>query len=132
MKAIKKLVLIVLCVQITLPSDLLHDIVCLPLLFSHFAHHNHHHDSVSFTDFVAQHYQENDLHHDHEDEDHENLPFHHHDQLTVSQTIIAFSEIKHFQFTPVYFENPVLSIIYHQEFYPSGCSSSIWRPPKLV
>lgn len=133
MKTFKRLVLIVLCVQITLPSDLLHDIVCLPLLVSHFAHHNHHHESISFIDFVVQHYHEEDLHHDHEDADHENLPFHHHDQLTVlQQTIIAFSEIRNYQFTPFYVENSQESILYQQEFYPSDCSSSIWRPPKLA
>ncbi len=133
MKTFRKLVLIILCIQITLPSHLLYDIVCLPLLFSHFAHHNHHHDPVSFINFVAQHYQEEDLHNEHEDEDHENLPFHHHDQLSVfQQTIIAFSEIRNYQFTPFFLENPLKNIIYQQDFYPSDCSSSIWRPPKLA
>lgn len=130
-KAIKKTGLIILCLQIALPSDLLHDIMHLPFLFSHFLHHNHHHESVDFLHFVADHYSDN--HHEEDHDDHEDLPFHHHhDQLTAyQQPIIAFSEFKSYQFAPVLIENFTQKKFYQQEFYPSDCSSSIWRPPKF-
>lgn len=131
MRAIKKIVLILLCLQIALPSDLLHDIMHLPFLFSHFLHHNKLHDEVSFLHFLADHYA--DSHGDEDEDEHKNLPFHHHhDQFAAyQQPLIAFSELKIYQFSPVLIENFMQKSFYQQEFYPSDCSSSIWRPPKF-
>lgn len=122
--------IIILCVQITLPSDLLHDIFTVPLLFSHFSHHNHD-DETTFTDFVVNHYQGEESHHD---EDHDQLPFHHHhNQITdATQPMIASLGSNQYAFAFVSFQIFQLNSSFRQEFYPSDCSSSVWRPPKFA
>lgn len=120
--------IIILCVQITLPSNLLHDIISVPLLFSHFHHHNLD-DEITFIDFVINHYQGEDSHHD---QDHNQLPFHHHhNQITDSaQPMIAYLGNNQYAFSPLFFQIFQLKSSFRQEFYPSDCSSSVWRPPK--
>ena len=122
--------IIILCVQITLPSDLLHDIISVPSLFSHFSHHTHH-DETTFIDFVINHYQREDSHHD---EDHDHLPFnHHHNKITDSvQPMIASLGNNQYAFTSVSFQIFKLKSNFRQEFYPSDCSLSVWRPPKFA
>lgn len=58
------------------------ELVKLPMLFIHFAEHQHEEGDISFGTFLTEHYSESD-HHRSGQADHENLPFHHHHGMLV-------------------------------------------------
>jgi hypothetical protein len=132
-KPFKQILLLIFCLQISLPSDLWFEIVDLPQLFSHFKHHNQIHEKIGFFSFVAKHYFD-DSHQDceHQSEKHEQLPFHHsHHNIDIFQhQLIAFFEIKTVQFLSTFKENFLQKIQYQSVFFPSSTASMIWRPPK--
>ncbi len=133
MKPSKRIFLLVLLLQISLPSDLWLEIMDVPQLFSHFKHHNLEHEEIGFFSFLIKHYFD-ESHQDceHQSEEHEQLPFQHsHHNIDIFHLqLIAFLESKTFQFLSPFKENFLQKIQYQSVFFPSGTASMIWRPPK--
>jgi hypothetical protein len=129
---LKKILLTVLYIQVLLPNDLLQDIVKLPVLVAHYFHHNHTDKHIHFTDFIADHYSDHE-HHDKDDDNHSNLPFHKHN-FNFQQSIFTVAVLDIFPTVLSNYgvANHKTQIISRQHFYSSTALSSIWRPPKLA
>ena len=121
-----------MCVQILLPNALLHDIVRMPVLVAHYFNHIHSDGHIHFTDFIADHYADNE-HHDTDQDDHGNLPYHKHDinfqQHVFSAAVLDILPIVLANYDAI---NPLTKIISSQHFYSSTELSAIWRPPKFT
>src|SRR5687767_8689228 len=80
---VKKILIIVLSLQVILPTSWLQDIAQLPVFVVHYFHHHQSAGHIHFSDFIALHY-DNSIEHEQDDE-HHNLPFKHHD-LNLDQS----------------------------------------------
>jgi hypothetical protein len=104
----------------------------MPILITHYFHHNHTGKHIHFTDFIANHYSGHE-HHDKDHDNHSNLPFHNHSfNFQQSVFIVAFLDILPTVLTNYGGANRNTQIILRQHFYSSTALSSIWRPPKLT
>jgi hypothetical protein len=117
-----------------LPNDLKSDLMSLPFLFQHFLHHNHEekNETIGFVDFLVKHY--DDDHHEGEDHDnHDHLPFQHHEVDTnLYQVIAPDFEPKTFLFLSQYFSlSKAKQNVFIQEYFPSRILLSIWKPPQF-
>ncbi len=94
-------------------------------LYEHFnAHVKQSKGTMSFEDFIVMHYA--DKNHDH-DENHDQLPFHHHDcNLTI--TLALNPEIS-YSFKPLPIDK--LKTPFYQSVICPEYAGSIWQPPKL-
>ena len=72
-KKLKNILILIICLQITIPF-IVEGCLRFPVLVSHFFHHNKEHGKSNFIHFLSQHYSEK--HHDENHDEHENLPFH--------------------------------------------------------
>ncbi len=127
----KRIVVFFLCLQIAVPQHLQTDLLRLPMFVTHFFHHNEHHKSVAFLDYLKEHVSEN-IHHDDSHDEHEQLPFHNHSHdCTTHQIQLAFISIKDFSIQPVSVQSSKVRSIYKQTYFPSNHFASVWRPPKL-
>ncbi|WP_276502714.1 hypothetical protein [Terrimonas pollutisoli] len=127
----RNILFVVLCLQTILPHSLLQDIVRLPVLVTHYFHHNHSGRHFHFTDFIAQHYFNKGYHDKHPDE-HDNLPFRHHDYDVQQIIIVLASHDYSCALPPVYNVNRKNKIVFNQHFCSSSASSSVWKPPKFA
>lgn len=131
MNLIKRIIVFFLCLQVAVPQHLQGDILRLPVLIGHFLHHNDHHKSIDFTDFLVEHYADTEQH-DTDHEEHEQLPFHHHsDDCTTQQIQLAFFSVKDFCIQPFSRQSSIIISIYKQTYFPSNSFVSVWRPPKF-
>jgi hypothetical protein len=121
-----------LCLQIVLPDNLLQDVLRLPVLVTHFIHHNNSGEHIHFREFIAQHY----LNHGHQNKDHDqhhDLPFHHGDLnlyqvcFTDALTISYPGDLTGFKII-----ESKKKIIEKQHFNSSIALFSVWRPPRLA
>ena len=134
----KKIVAILLLLQIVTNNAFAEEVIKMPRLFTHYYHHSHEHkDTKSFLDFLHKHYsdhQENDKHSkNHNDEDNDcELPFKHCGRccLNIHTATIGF--------LPTLLNTDYPSIqIKNEDFYSENDRieslelNSIWQPPKL-
>ncbi|RTY89147.1 hypothetical protein [Flavobacterium sp. GT3R68] len=124
----KNIIIIIICLQITIPF-VVEGCFRIPVLVSHFLHHNNHHEKIDFSHFVAEHYSEK--HHDENHDEHENLPFHKHCDYSFNQTLVINFEIIELKFyRNVIFKEPK-KIAFKQNCFQSNVSINIWKPPKI-
>lgn len=102
-----------------------HELLKLPMLFSHYAEHSSEQPALSFSDFLLDHYFGNSEH----SHSHDQLPFQGNHHNHVVEAPIDRPLIQHFSFIiPVahaQYTTPVPA------FIPEGCASSVWQPPKF-
>jgi hypothetical protein len=127
-----KIWITVLSLQMLLPSQLVHDIVRLPTLAAHYFHHKLAEKHIPFTDFIADHYTDHE-HHDEDQDNHNNLPFHNH-HFNFQQSIFILAATGIFSTALPNYGRPdrKAKTIARQYFYAAAALSSIWRPPKLA
>jgi hypothetical protein len=104
----------------------LHQIIKLPVLFSHYQDHRQS-NTLSFLEFLSLHYAS---HHADEDQQHENLPFQDNDFHVIHFSLIAIpgEPFDVLAYTapsaqPVAFNYPF--------FIPTSGNKSIWQPPRF-
>lgn len=125
----KSKIIILLVFTILFASTELHELVRIPLLFSHFLEHTSKDQKMNFSEFINIHY--NHQHKEgHSDRD-ENLPFKPHKYcITLSETISpSFNQIIINRLTFLIKKTyPIFSDIN----FSSADLASIWQPPKLA
>lgn len=108
------------------------EVLKLPVLFEHFAHHKHEKEQgdTGFLHFLYDHYVEN--HDEKPDSHHDNLPFKHSDSCSShSHTVVAFiTTVNSFNY-PAYINDSDMKI-FSESFLNSQFLSSIWQPPKTA
>ena len=131
LKFFRNILLIVLSLQSIVPTSWLQDILRLPVFIAHYFHHQHGERHIHFTDFVSEHYFNKD-HHDQDHDEHQNLPFHHHDcDLHHFNSFVAIQE-PFYAIPFVSTNNKRNKIASEQHFHFRSSFSSIWRPPKFA
>jgi len=130
MNFLKHITVIVICIGITVPKDVLIQLGGIPALFQHFLHHNHEHESISFIDFAALHYAE-DLHHDDEDQEHKNLPCDHHHSTECFSTVTAVFNHDANQLLFTFSAETSRNFLPLTENFYSSYFQNIWQPPKI-
>ncbi len=128
---VKKALLYIIFFAFCFSSTELHQLLKLPLLFSHFQEHKQRDNSITFLSFLKTHYTDSQNVNSTEKGKHEQLPF-------KSDTDIAAHNISFFQ--P--FVSIQLPLVFHafetkkhpihNNDYLASSLSSIWQPPKLV
>ena len=127
----KKILIIVLSLQVILPTSWLKDIVHLPVFVVHYFHHHQSAEHIHFFDFMALHY-DNSKEHE-QDGEHHDLPFKHHD-LNLEQVSFPVAIVdQNFFMTGISLSTDSKSkIAVRQHFHSSVSLSAIWRPPKFA
>lgn len=128
---VKKLLIIVLSLQVILPASWLQNIVQLPVFVVHYFNHHQSADHIHFSDFIALHYSASTD--SEQDKEHQNLPFKHHD-LNLEQNSFPVAVVDQSFFItginlPTGSKNKIAA---RQHFHSSFSLSAIWRPPKLA
>jgi len=128
---VKKLLIIILSLQVILPASWLKDIAHLPVFVVHYFHHRQSAGHIHFSDFIALHY-DNSKEHE-QDGGHHDLPFKHHD-LNLEQVSFSVAIVdQNFFMTDI--SLPIDSkskIAVRRHFHSSVSLSAIWRPPKFA
>ncbi|MFV8352981.1 hypothetical protein [Flavobacterium sp. XS2P14] len=127
MNFIKKIVTLIICLQLTVPF-VVEDSLRFPILISHFIQHSYNQKDVTLIHFLTDHYL--DKHHDEKHDDHQDLPFHSHSDLSFNQNLAINIEIKLFKFIPNYYFKEPQKIAFLQNYFSSRVLLSIWKPPK--
>jgi hypothetical protein len=131
--AIRRYILLILCLRLLLPAGVLTEALKLPALIGHFLHHNEEEGHVHWLGFLAEHYGSH-RHHaadraDHHD--HHNLPFGDHSD-TVKDPVQPFLPVSGLKTEPL---APSVSFTQPLLLGANSCASpfapSIWQPPKL-
>ena len=128
---VKKVLIIVLSLQVILPTSWLQDIAQLPVFVVHYFHHHESAGHIHFSEFIALHY-DNSKEHE-QDGEHHNLPFKHHD-LNLEQSSFSVAIVdQNFFITGISLPTDSKSkIAVRQHFHSSVSLSAIWRPPKFA
>lgn len=126
-KKLKNILILIICLQITIPF-IVEGCLRFPVLVSHFFHHNKDGKS-NFIHFLSQHYSEK--HHDENHDEHENLPFHNYSN-SFNQTLAINIEIIEFKFARNFIFKEPNKIAFKQNFFQSNVSINIWKPPKIT
>ena len=128
---LKKLLIIILSLQVILPASWLQDIAQLPVFVVHYFHHHQSTEHIHFSDFIALHY-DNSKEHE-QDGEHHDLPFKHHD-LNLEQNSFPVAVVdQHLFITGI--NLPTTSknkIAVRPHFHSSVSLSAVWRPPKFA
>jgi hypothetical protein len=72
---LKKILLILICITVTLPRDIFHTVFHIADILHHF-HHHHEEEHISFSDFIIKHNSDETTHH-HDEDDHQDFPANH-------------------------------------------------------
>jgi hypothetical protein len=108
----------------------LSELLKVPQLIEHYTEHKSQNNKISFLDFICIHYY--DAHdNDGDDESDMKLPFKSHDNCSVSNSQVFFSNsFPNFRIKPteILLEK---TKIFKEEFIYSSFQSNIWQPPKL-
>ena len=128
---VKKVLIIILSLQVILPVIWLQDIAHLPVFVVHYFQHHQSTGHIHFSDFIALHY-DNSKEHE-QDGEHHNLPFRHHD-LNLEQSSFPVAIVNQsFFITGISLSTVSKSkIAVRQHFHSSVSLSAIWRPPKFA
>ncbi len=103
-----------------------HQLIKLPVLFSHYQDHQQSH-TISFLEFLSLHYAS---HHSGEDQQHENLPFQDNEFHIIQFTLMAIpEEVFEVKVSNASITQPVTS--HYQRFIPTSGNKSIWQPPRI-
>lgn len=134
----KKVILILVALQILLTSSSNHQGVISILKFGSFFHHFAHHiickqENINLIEFVVMHYTNHD-HNKTDHSDHENLPFqnHPHDQQNISPQIPCL--LPHINTMIVFNRLKIVAkslILQSQQLHFSIYLGDIWQPPKI-
>lgn len=128
MKNLKNLIILIICLQITIPF-VVEGCLRFPVLVAHFLHHNNHHGKINFGHFVSDHYSEK--RHDENHDEHENFPFHKHCNCSINQIIALNIEVLQISI-PINFNfKEPKKIPFKQNYFQSNVSINIWKPPKI-
>jgi len=129
---LKNIIILIICVQITIPF-VVEDCLRFPVLVSHFLHHNNHHEKINFSHFVSEHYSEkhHDENHDENHDKHENLPFQKHCDYSFNHILGLNLEIVLIKFQTNYNFKEPKKIAFKQNCFQSNVSLNIWKPPKI-
>ena len=108
----------------------LSELLKIPQLFEHYTEHKNQNNKISFFDFLTMHYY--DAHdNDGDDESDMKLPFKSHDNCSVSNGQVFFSQ----SFPVITIKNTESSLekikTYKEDFLFSSFQSNIWQPPKF-
>ncbi|MGE0568978.1 MAG: hypothetical protein AB7O73_13640 [Bacteroidia bacterium] len=129
----KTIIAIFLSLQFLSNNTFAEEALRLPVLFEHFAHHQHEGEeqgSTGFFHFLYDHYIEN--HGEKPDSHHDNLPFKHSDNCSNhSHTVITYIPTANSFDYPIPLNECSLSI-FSEFFLNSQFLSSIWQPPKTA
>ena len=98
-------------------------------MVSHFLHHNNHHQKIDFSQFITEHYSENQ--HDENHDEHENLPFHKLFDYSYNQTLALNLETVQFKLRANFNFKEPNKIAFKQNYFQSNVSINIWKPPKI-
>lgn len=130
MKWTTRIAVLFMIFQILFPGEMVHAITFIPNFIEHYNHHNEEHHSVSFVDFVGEHF-DSEHHDNHEHHEQDNCPLNH-NHFSVSLTYIVNKNV-HFEL-----EESTFQSIFKKDQFPPYCFSktefnySIWQPPKIV
>jgi hypothetical protein len=108
-------------------STELHQLLRLPVLFTHFHEHQLHHQEIGFVNYITLHYFTDDLK-ERDHTSHNELPFKqdHCEALHIPIAILPEDLSK--PFLPEYHLQAKSS--YKLRLFPYGVLSAIWQPPK--
>lgn len=127
MKFFKNIIALIICLQLTAPFFVKVSLR-LPILFSHFIQHTHNQKGATLIHFLKDHYL--DKHHNEQQDDHGDLPFHSHSDFSFNQNLAINLEIKLFKFISNYYFKEPQKTAFLQNYFSSNVLLSIWRPPK--
>jgi hypothetical protein len=99
-------------------------------LWKHFEHHLYiHQEDISFVDFVLLHtFDEKHLQQDHEE--HEDLPFHQHENSQIIKIFFSLPTVLHLDFQAVSYVQSLQYVDLYAFVLPSN-TLAIWQPPKV-
>jgi hypothetical protein len=101
----------------------------LPVLLHHYLEHHSDDTGKSFTDFLKQHYSEENSHTS-ENNEHQKLPFKYND-VGFWQVILVFQSAENFDFQTVRPVSTKENIVCSTAFLSFSVLSKIWQPPKF-
>ncbi|MCC7050199.1 MAG: hypothetical protein IT239_00250 [Bacteroidia bacterium] len=107
----------------------LNELLKVPFLISHFLDHKDQKLSVTFTDFIKEHY----THHstNEQDQEHHQLPFKNHVDLVLFSTLIAIPHNHAFELQTVFSSDEPVLVAIHKSNYSFQFKNKKWQPPKV-
>ena len=128
---VKKALLYIIFFAFCFSSTELHQLLKLPLLFSHFQEHKQREGNITFFSFLKAHYAESQNVNATEKGKHEQLPFKS-DTDIATHNITFFQPIPSIQLPMAFHSYEMKKHTIHMNDYLASSLSSIWQPPKLV
>jgi hypothetical protein len=128
---VKKALLYILFFAFCLSSTELHQLLKLPVLFSHFQEHKQRDSSITFLSFLKTHYSDSKNVNSTEKGKHEQLPFKS-DTDIAAHNISFYHPVASFQLPIIFHAFEPRKHPIHNIDYLASSLSSIWQPPKLA
>jgi len=130
-EAVKRIIAISLLFIFLFANTELRQFFAMPTLVEHYIEHKQENSTVTFLDYLSQHYS-GDIKHNHNNNhgDHEKLPFKTHDFGKIQS---SSSFVNHIQFSilrPIVFRGSVFPIYNGGGYFPA-LQDNIWQPPKI-
>lgn len=131
LKHLKHILVTMLILGITMPDAIMHQVIHMPALVLHYQHHLTEHEPISFIDFLAMHYGD-DNHMQSDAHEHEDLPGNNnHQQCSHLQLIPVISES-----TNICLQKPETRETKPLAFVSANLSTNsvtaVWQPPKMA
>ncbi len=111
----------------------LHELLKIPVLVHHYLEHDDNDNSVSFIDFLNEHYNNNNSHNDTDNKhhDHQKLPFKTNDCATV-HTVLAFNNANDLSIDQIDYCSVKVISICNELIYSSSFQNKILQPPQFI
>ncbi|MBL0309607.1 MAG: hypothetical protein IPP77_08015 [Bacteroidetes bacterium] len=122
-----KRILAISCLFVFLCANTeLYQLLKLPVLFHHYLEDHH----STFTEFLYEHYNNNQTHSDNHHHDHQNLPF----KTTgcgTTHTTLAFNNQNNLSLCRLNDGSEKIISIYKEVIYSSSIFNKVWQPPQF-
>jgi|JI7StandDraft_1071085.scaffolds.fasta_scaffold44816_2 hypothetical protein len=129
MKSLSLLFAVWHLLTVCIPNGEWKELLKVAELIEHYHHHQTgHHRTLDFADFLSLHY-DNDHHHNEDHDEHENLPFHHHESSISANVLFCIPAIITWLFSPVSVDSGLPAFNYSVHFI-SAPYFDFWQPPQ--
>ena len=125
----KKVVSISFLIVFLLANTELHEVLKLPFLHEHYLLHKQNERNQSFVTFLYMHYASGQEH-EHQQNEHENLPLKTKDCIKYSPGIISFLLIPYVRLQEAPYQSKQ-RIFFKKVFLSNGNQGNIWQPPQI-